>query len=400
MRVHRRSGFSRQRTQRTGCVSFVLALLLVCGSAWVMRARWLPLIQFGGAPLVLPTLTDAQAAFARGDLITTIAFAGQLVEANPRDTTALTLLVRALITYSESDFGHESERTRALTITSEAMARANSQREVMALHAFALQANRQSDEATKYALRAIDRDDSNIVARLALALAYSSSGLFEAGLREADKAVSLASQNAAYAWDAGRVRAITLSNLGRYRDALAAADTAINFQRNLLPLHFERALYAMQISNADAATSAYFTVLAFDEGNVKARFRLCELSSSMRETEAAVTYCTQVTERAPQMASAWYMLGKEYYFQGQFRAAQQALNRCTSLEVSQNVPITERRFECWYMQGQAAEILADCPNLLATYGQFQQMAREANLPETWTYPPEGPAICVVATESG
>jgi hypothetical protein len=60
----------------------------------------------------------------------------------------------------------------------------------------------------------------------------------------------------------------------------------------------------------------------------------------------------------------------------------------------QNVPLEERRFECWYLQGQAAEILGDCPSLIATYNEYRAMAAAAQIAETWVYPPEGPASCV------
>ena len=39
----------------------------------------------------------------------------------------------------------------------------------------------------------------------------------------------------------------------------------------------------------------------------------------------------------------------------------------------EDVPVDERRFECWYIQGQAAEILGDCPNLIALYNEFRAM---------------------------
>jgi hypothetical protein len=60
----------------------------------------------------------------------------------------------------------------------------------------------------------------------------------------------------------------------------------------------------------------------------------------------------------------------------------------------QNIPVAQRRFECWYLQGQAAEINGDCPALLATYNEFLAMRSEADIAQTWVYPPEGPALCV------
>jgi hypothetical protein len=138
-------------------------------------------------------------------------------------------------------------------------------------------------------------------------------------------------------------------------------------------------------------------VLVFDPNNVKARLRLCELSSLLREHDAAVNYCSQVTELAPSFADGWYQLGLEHFLRGDFRAAQEALHRCSSLQVMQNVPVSERRFECWYLQGQAAEILGDCPSLLETYNEFRAMAADPSIQQTWTYPPEGPPGCAAAT---
>jgi hypothetical protein len=34
--------------------------------------------------------------------------------------------------------------------------------------------------------------------------------------------------------------------------------------------------------------------------------------------------------------------------------------------------------------------------LLETYNDFREMAALTSIPETWTYPPEGPSICVNA----
>jgi hypothetical protein len=63
----------------------------------------------------------------------------------------------------------------------------------------------------------------------------------------------------------------------------------------------------------------------------------------------------------------------------------------------QNIPVDQRRFECWYLQGQAAEIVGDCPSLLATYNEYRAMAADQTVPQTWTYPPEGPPGCVTVT---
>ncbi|MEO1645568.1 MAG: hypothetical protein AAFR67_10305, partial [Chloroflexota bacterium] len=108
----------------------------------------------------------------------------------------------------------------------------------------------------------------------------------------------------------------------------------------------------------------------------------------------------QVTVSAPGWSDGWYTLGREYYLNGDWSEAQSALNRCSTLQVAQDVPIEEREFECWYMQGQAAEVLRDCEALIPLYNQYQVMKNTADLSQTWVYPDDTPPICASATSSG
>src|SRR5690606_24099902 len=112
---------------------------------------------------------------------------------------------------------------------------------------------------------------------------------------------------------------------------------------------------------------------------------------------SAIQFCQQVTELAPDWSDGWYQLGREYFLEGRFAEAQTHLNQCSTLQVMQHVPVDQRRFECWYMQGQAAEILGDCDGLLATYNEYRVMALDAGLRQTWLYPPEGPPGCTNAS---
>jgi tetratricopeptide (TPR) repeat protein len=393
MRINRQnSSLSfRQAPRRSGCLSFYVLIALMLGITLISRdwiAQWLT------RPPDLPSLAGAQAAFSQGDLTSTISITRQLLDADTQNADALTLLIRALIYRSYVDYSYRQDAVQALSLTQAAHSREPRNPQVLASHAFALQTNGQPIDASRYALRAIERDPSNVPARLALALAYGSQGVFEAALREARYAVALADgAKADWRADARRVLAITYSDLGRYDDALATIREAISLHRRLIPLHFELALYATQISDDDSATAAWFQVVALDEDNAKARLRLCDLSSRLREPLAAESYCRQAVDLAPTWSAAWYQLGWEYFLQGNLRAAQEALNRCSTLQVLQNVPIPERRFECWYVQGQAAEILGDCEVLVPLYNEFREMAAATYIPQTWAYPPEGPPGC-------
>jgi len=362
----------------------VLVGIVVVSWNWIGQR-----LTFGSAPDKGDPLGLAQAAFASGNLNDAVRYAQQAVDQDPNNSDALIVLARSLIYRSYSDYDRAIDRDSALELTTEALAHSPTDPKILAIQAYALQATGKAAESAKTAEDALRLDPTNGLARVALGLAYGGAGSFEIALRESQQAA----ENNDWKLEGQRAMAISYGDLGDYKAAIEAEERAISLNRYLVPLYFERALYAMQIGDADAATAAYFQVLTYQPDNVKARLRLCELSSLLRERDAAVKYCQEVTDRAPSFADGWYQLGMEYFLQGNFKAAQDSLHRCSSLQVMQNVPPGQRKFECWYVQGQAAEILGDCPNLIATYNEFRAMAKDATVQQTWTYPPEGPPGC-------
>jgi tetratricopeptide (TPR) repeat protein len=397
MRIERsrsRLSFRKRRRRSGGCLSILFSVALLGG---IGTLSWL---WFNRIVLAPPSnssanlMASAQNAFDRGDLSGAITLTRQILVAQPADVTALRLLARALVYRSYSDYNHTSDQAAALDVTTEALRRQPTDPDVLAIHAFVLQAVGRSDEAAAVALRSLEKNPNYTLARTALALAYGGAGALEAALRESQRAVQSATADSAI--DALRALAITYSDTGSYDDAARTIEQAIMLNRNLVTLYFERAQYALLIGDSDAATVAYFEVLTHDENNVKARLRLCELSSLMRERDQAIKYCQEVTVRAPGWSEGWYQLGMEYFLQGDFDQAQSDLHRCSTLQVLQNVPIAERRFACWYIQGQAAEIRGDCESLIATYNEFRSMNAGAQIQQRWTYPPEGPPSCTTS----
>ncbi|MFN8452240.1 MAG: tetratricopeptide repeat protein [Anaerolineae bacterium] len=394
MRIERsrsRLSFRKRRRRSGGCFSILFSVVLLGG---VGAVSWLWINR-----LITPTnnsnaglMASAQNAFDRGDLSGAITLTRQILVDQPDDITALRLLVRSLVYRSYSDYNRTSDQTTALDATTEAIRRQPTNPDLLAIHAFALQAAGRVDDAADAAQRALENQPNYTLARTALALAYGGAGALEAALRESQRAVQSATA-ADNAIDALRALAITYSDTGSYDDAARTVERAIALNGNLVTLYFERAQYALLVGDSDAATVAYFEVLTHDENNVKARLRLCELSSLMRERDQAVQYCQEVTQRAPSWSEGWYRLGMEHFLQGNFDEAQSDLHRCSTLQVLQNVPISERRFECWYIQGQAAEIRGDCDSLIATYNEFRAMNADAQIQQRWTYPPEGPPGC-------
>ncbi len=398
MRINRstsRLSFRKQR-RRPGCLSLPLLLGLVVGALATSMLRPTQWLNFG-APLSTPAadLAPALQAFNRGDLDEAVRLSQSLLEEQPENTGALLVLARALIYRSYSDYDRDADRATALQWTGELLARNPKNVDVMAVHAFALQSSGQPVTAAAIAQEALKENPEHALARMALALSYSGVGSHEISLREN----LLAAESPGWQLDTQRALALSYSGVGNYRSAIEHIEKAITLNPRLILLYFERALYARQIGDADAATVAYFQILAYDTQNVKARLRLCELSSLMRQRDPAIQFCQQVTDFAPDWSEGWYHLGREHFLQGNFAQAQQHLNRCSSLQVMQDIPVEARRFECWYMQGQAAEILGDCPALLATYNEYRVMAMDAGLRQTWIYPPEGPPGCVEESAS-
>lgn len=393
MRINRSSSrLSFRKRRPAGCFSPALLLGVLLGGvltlSWSWIGQWLSLKPNTTESLV--DLNAVEAAFNAGDLDRAVELAEQILALDPKNSDALVLLVRALVYRSYSDIGREMDRESALRLASAAAAEHPTHDNLQAAYAFVLQAAGQPGTAAEVARKVLERSPDHALARMALAMGYSGVGSHDVALRESLQAVT----DPGWRMDTHRALAISYSGVGDYRSAIQSIERAIRLNEHLIPLYFERALYARQVGDADAASVAYFRVLSLDPDNIKARFRLCELSSVLREREAAINYCQQVTQLAPAWPDGWYQLGREYFLQGNFRLAQENLNRCSTLQVEQDVPIEERRFECWYLQGQAAEIQGDCAGLLATYNEYRAMARALGLTQTWIYPPEGPTFCI------
>jgi tetratricopeptide (TPR) repeat protein len=391
MRIHRsqsRLSFRRQR-RRSGCVSLLFLLSIVAGTVALTWA-WLERRDQSAAPSN-DLLEAAQNAFGRGDLDLAVTLARQYLSAHTAEPPAVRLLARALVYRSYSEYNRSVDRESAVQLTTEAVSHSPGDLELLATHAFTLQAAGQPARAAEAAQTVLEQQPNHTLARTALALAYGGAGSYEISLRESLQAVQGAVGDDAM--DALRALAISYSDLGNYAEAIRTVERAMTFNSKLVSLYFERALYALQLGDADAATVAYFQVLVYDPDNVKARLRLCELSGMMREHDAALTYCGEVTQYAPNWSEGWYQLGREHFLAGNFANAQQNLHQCAALQTMQNVPVSERRFECWYLQGQAAQILGDCAALIDTYNEFRSMAADEAIQQTWMYPPEGPPGC-------
>lgn len=394
MRIERsrtRLSFRRPSPRRRGgCLSLVVSVGLIAGVAAV-GWLWFNRLWGGGSASAPPdVMRSAYNAFERGDLTGALSLSTQRLNAAPTDPEALILAVRALIYRSYSEYNRAFDRQTAIQLATEHYQAAPTDPHALAAYAFAVSSEGNAAGAAEAARLALERIPNHALALTALALAHSSAGSHETALRES---LAASANSSPFLVDALRAQAISQRDLGDYAAALRTVARAIEIAPKLIPLYFEQAQYALLLGDGDAATVAYFQVFVTDPENVKARLRLCELSSLMRERDMAVRYCGEVVERAPSWYEGWYRLGMEYFYQGAFEDAQRSLRRCSSLQVMQNISPADLRFECWYIQGQAAEIRGDCTSLVAIYNEFRTLAADPQVQQRWTYPPEGPPGC-------
>jgi len=396
MRVERRSaGLSIRRRRRTGCVSYMLILSVMAGAA-VFTWLWLNRDRGSVLQSADERLNEAAAAFSRGELgraiaLSQMAFNSGLAASPERYRYAAQLVTRALIFESYSDYDRASLRESALRTARTAHQRMPRDADLTAVYAYALAVSGYAGDAADAAQSVLETQPDHALARVALALAYSRIGRHDLALQQSVQAVQQAAGDVRL--EALRAFGIASSNMGDDAAAARALDEAIRMNPGLVSLYFERALYALQVGDADAATVAYYQVLTLQPNNAKGHLRLCELSTSLREHEASVRNCTAVTALAPTWADGWLALGREYFLNGNFEEAQRSFHECASLQIRQNVPIGDRHFECWYLQGQAAQLNGDCAGLVTTYLEFRQMAADEAVSERWVYPPDGPPGC-------
>ena len=399
MKVTRHSTrpFTRQTTWFNGCAP-LFVLVLVAGAVVISGRHWIEQrlnpARYPQNPASLPA---AFAAFENGELEKAVDYATQVLERDGPNAAAYELLVRALIYRSYTEIDRAIDRESALRISRDAVAALPRNHDLQAILGYALQANGYADEAGRIALRIVERLPKHALARVVLSLSYGSRGIPRAALREAEISLDLARAAGRFEWEGHRAVAIAYSDLGNYRQAMTHMDHALHFNGKLIPLHFEAALFALQVSEIDRATVSYYRILALDIDNIKVRLRLCELSDHLLERETALRYCREVTELAPAWSDGWYKLGRLLYLDGDYLSAQSALNQCSRLQVKAQIDLVERRLECWYLQGQSAEIRGDCAGLMAVYHEFLNMVEGTQSPQTWSYPPGGPPICAQAT---
>lgn len=170
MRISRNQShqFTRRSRRGRGCLPFLILVgvavtVIAMGRNWI--GQWINLNHPQNTQI---NLQSAQSAFNNGDLATSIDYASQLLAETPTHEQAIHLLVRSLIYQSYSEYGGVESQQQALDISRQGLASHPRSLDMQAIRAYALQANDQSDEAGRMALRIIDRSPEHIMARIVL----------------------------------------------------------------------------------------------------------------------------------------------------------------------------------------------------------------------------------------
>src|SRR5690606_25703979 len=238
--------------RRSGCTPLTLLTGALAGLL-VIAFGWLAGIVMPAPQPAVVGLDSVRRAFDSGDLDAAVDAAEKALAASPGQAGAGLGLVRSLICPSYTDATRSADRQRALEIAASAASRAPSNPDAQSALAFALHAAGRPLEAFKAAESALRADPTHTFARVVYGLSYAGAGSFDRGIVQVQQAVKAED----FRVDALRALAVIQSDTGRYRDAAQTIDQAIALNWGLIPLHFERALYALQIGDAGAANTSY-----------------------------------------------------------------------------------------------------------------------------------------------
>jgi tetratricopeptide (TPR) repeat protein len=160
--------------------------------------------------------------------------------------------------------------------------------------------------------------------------------------------------------DARRALAGALSFYGEYDAAIQQYEFAIQLHPRLSALYFELAGYYAALGNYDAAIAAYDQVLINDPNSVKAYTRKCETYFTMRSDNLAQEACEQATELDPSYPEAWRQLGMVQYTRKNYEGSIESFETCNRLQNEQGIAVADQEIACYYLQGLAHALLAEC----------------------------------------
>ncbi|MDD2880961.1 MAG: tetratricopeptide repeat protein [Rhodoferax sp.] len=123
-----------------------------------------------------------------------------------------------------------------------------------------------------------------------------------------------------------------LRPMGRYKEALLAHRSAVQYRPNDYEAHFNLACEMQQQGLLDEAVQSYLTALGLQPNNPTAYNNLANIFKTMGLNAQAEMYCRQALELQPDMAMAHNNLGNALHAQGKFLEAVQSYQQALVLK--------------------------------------------------------------------
>lgn len=182
----------------------------------------------------------------------------------------------------------------------------------------------------------------------ALAIAYTQIGRYAEAVQNGDLAIRIDPMDA----NARRAYSYPLILTGRYNEAIAQLQRAIEINPNLTAPYFELAALYRRIDDEEMAVAIYERVIQQEPTNARAYLRMCETHASIGLFQDAEVFCDQALEIDPNFASAHRMRGQLRYSRRNYEGAIESFETCKALGSDE--------IECDYLRGWAKYLLGEC----------------------------------------
>ncbi len=384
--VQRGGAFGRRRGMNPWFLGFwLLVMAFMAFVVWQFNAIQPTVLAAVGAP---PTPTPnpaelarrADAAFWRGDLESAITSYRQAAQGAPRDVGILFELSRNLIYRSYGDVRFSKDIDEAARWAAQAVETGPNNARAYAINCFALLRAEKYEDALRSCIRSLDLNPNDGEARAYLSMADYGLGRTAQALEEGRMAVEAKPDSI----DAHTAYAFALWYQGRLSTALEHFKQAAAINPRLEFPYFNMGGFANAIAVNDksrylVAIAAYNQVLAMNKNSVKAYTRLCATYLARRDeddTRLARFNCETATELDTDFTPAWRWLGQVFYASRNYEGAVEAFEQCADREIQQGISIKDRQEECWYLQGLAYFILAECDKARPIFEEILKWADE------------------------
>ncbi|PJF37026.1 MAG: hypothetical protein CUN49_02430 [Candidatus Thermofonsia Clade 1 bacterium] len=366
----------RERRRRRTALLLALVIVALIGTGivfWQLSAiQPVVLAAFGIVQTPTPTALEAarqgDLAFWRGNLNAAIEHYTHAARLAPTNVDIVYELARMHIYRSFDDERNWPDRESALAYANQLVEANPRHGRAFAIQCYALVRLARSEEAAQACNRAITLLPEDANAHAYLALAYYDLARYDVAFEAAQRALQLDPNhlegNTAYAF--------LLAASRRADQAIDHFKRAAAYNPRLEFPYFNLAAQALAtgLQRGDQALNllainAYDTVLGMNRRSVKAYTSLCRAYFAIGERNLARDHCRTAVDIDPSYTTAWRWLGEVHYRLMEYEQAVEAFDTCRSLDAQ--VPAPVRQTECWSYGGLAYLSLGDCARAMPIF---------------------------------